>query len=177
MIQVFQVENAACSFLSATENNGPTLYIYEYQIPVVAESKFPGVTFDQKLSFTPHMKYLQAKCLKTLNLLKVLTHTNWGAGRSTLLYRYCSLIRSKLDYGSIVYGSARKSYLQMLDSMHHQGLSLASGAFRTSPVSSLYVRAGEPSLWLCRKTSLFSMPSDLLPIHFHHSFRNIKKET
>ena len=69
----------------------------------------------------------------------------------TLLHLYRSLIRSKLDYGSIVYGSARKSYLQMLDTVHNQGLRLALGAFRTSPISSLNVEADEPSLWLRRE--------------------------
>ena len=34
----------------------------------------------------------------------------------------------------------------MLDPIHHQGLRLALGAFRTSPVASLYVEAEEPSL-------------------------------
>ena len=52
-------------------------------------------------------------------------------------------MRSKLDYGCIVYGSARPSYLKMLNTLHHQGLRLALGAFRTSPVDSLYVEAGE----------------------------------
>ena len=84
--------------------------------------------------------------LRALNLLKVLSHTSWGADRFTLLHLYGSLVRSKLDYGSIVYGSARKSYLQILDTVHHQGLRLALGAFRTSPVTSLYVEADEPSL-------------------------------
>ena len=94
---------------------------------------------------------MKAKCLNALNLLKVLSHTNWGADRTTLLPLYRSLIRSKLDYGSIVYGSARKSYLQMVDTVHNQGLRLALGAFRTSPVSSLNVEADEPSLWLRRE--------------------------
>ena len=94
---------------------------------------------------------MKAKCLKALNLLKVLSHTSWGADRTTLLHLYRSLIRSKLDYGSIVYGYARKSYLQMLDSIHHQGFRLALGAFRTSPVSSLYVEEDEPPLWLRRE--------------------------
>ena len=62
-----------------------------------------------------------------------------------------SLIRSKLYYGSIVYGSARKSYLQMWDTVYNQGLRLALGAFRTSPVSRLNVEADEPSLWLRRE--------------------------
>ena len=132
-------------------HNDPVLYIYGSQIPVVAESKFLGVIFDKKLSFIPHIKYLKVKCLKALNLLKVLSHTSWGADRTTLLHLYRSLIRSKLDYGSIVYGSARKSYLQMLDTVHNQGLRLALGAFRTSPVSSLNVEADEPSLWLRRE--------------------------
>ena len=132
-------------------HDDPELYLYGSLIPVVDDFKFIGLIFDRKLSFIPHIKYLKAKCLKALNLLKVLSHTNWGADRTVLLQLYRSLIRSKLDYGSIVYGSARKSYLMMLDTVHHQGLRLALGAFRTSPVESLYVEAEEPSLYLRRE--------------------------
>ena len=39
----------------------------------------------------------------------------------------------------------------MLDTVHHQGLRLALGAFRTSPIESLYVEADKPSLYLCRE--------------------------
>ena len=46
----------------------------------------------------------------------------------------------------MVYGSTRDSYLKSLDSVHHQGLRIALGAFRTSPVYSLYAEAGECSL-------------------------------
>ena len=132
-------------------HNDPVLYLYGSPIPVVEHSKFLGVIFDRKLSFIPHIRYVKAKCLKALNLMKVLSNTSWGADRSTLLYLYLSLIRSKLAYGSIVYGSTRKSYLQTLDSVHHQGLPLALGAFRTSPITSLYVEADEPSLYLRRE--------------------------
>ena len=45
----------------------------------------------------------------------------------------------------------RKSYLQMFDPIHNQGLRLALGAFRTSPVASLYVEADEPSLYSRRE--------------------------
>ena len=86
-----------------------------------------------------------------MNLLKVLSHTSWGADRTTLLKLYRSLARSKLDYGCIIYVSARKSYLQNLDPIHNQGLRLALGAFRTSPVASLYVEADEPSLYSRRE--------------------------
>ena len=129
----------------------PELFLDGTKIPVVTEAKFLGVIFDRKLSFIPHLKYLKAKCLKALNLLKVISNTDWGADRQVLLRLYRTLIRSKLDYGCVIYGSARKSYLQMLDTIHHQGLRIALGAFRTSPVESLYVEANEPSLYARRE--------------------------
>ena len=55
-------------------HDNPQLYLYGSLIPVVDEAKFLGVIFDRKLSFIPHIKYLKAKCLKALNLLKVLSH-------------------------------------------------------------------------------------------------------
>ena len=94
--------------------------------------------------------YYHSKCLKALDIIKVLSSTKWGADTRVLLRLYRALIRSKLDYGSQVYGSARgsarKSYIQKLDTVHHQGLRLAMGAFRTSPIQSLYVLSQEPSL-------------------------------
>ena len=107
------------------QHDDPVLHLYGSPIPVVEESKFLGILFDRKLSFIPHIKYLKAECLKASNLLKVLSHTSWGADQTTLLKLYRSLVRSKLDYGCIIYGSARKSYLQMLDPIHNQGLRLA----------------------------------------------------
>lgn len=129
----------------------PNLTIYGSQIPVVEEVKFLGLIFDKKLTFIPHINYLRTKCLKALNILKVLSNTNWGSDCPVLINLYRSLIRSKLDYGSIVYGSARKSYLKKLDTIHHQGLRLALGAFRTSPVESLYAETNEPSLYIRRE--------------------------
>ena len=72
----------------------------------------------------------------------------WGADRKVLLRFYRALIRSKLDYGS-----ARKSYIKRLDTVHTQCLPLCLGAFRTSPVQSLYVEANESPLDM-RRTRL-----------------------
>ena len=89
------------------------------------------------------MKYLKSRCLKALDIIRVVANQEWGADKYVLLNIYRSLIRSKLDYACIVYGSARPSYLKILNTVHHQGLRLALGAFRTSPIESLYVEAGE----------------------------------
>ena len=78
--------------------------------------------------------------MKALDIIKVVANQEWGADKTVLLNLYRSLIRSKLDYGCIVYGSARPSYLKMLNTVHHQGLRLALGAFRTSPVEAFMLK-------------------------------------
>ena len=127
-------------------HDDPVLTLDGQPILVVEETKFLGVIFDKKLTFIPHIKKLKAKCQKALNLLRVVAHTDWGADRTILLNLYRTFVRLKLDDGCIVYGSARPSYLKTLDTIHHQGIRLALGAFRTSPARSLLVEANESSL-------------------------------
>ena len=66
-----------------------------------------------------------------------------GCRSNYILKLYLSLVRSKLDYGCIVYGSASKTALAKLDPVHNQGPPLSLGAFRSSPVESLFVEAHE----------------------------------
>ena len=80
----------------------PELKLGGVQIPVVKEVKFLGVWFDSKLNFITHLKYVKAKCVKALNLLKVVSNKDWGGDRKTLLRIYRSHIRSKMDYACIV---------------------------------------------------------------------------
>ena len=64
----------------------PVFNIYGSLIPVVEEAKFLSLMFDKKLSFIPHIKALKAKCLKALDVLKVLSNTNWGGGGVVLSF-------------------------------------------------------------------------------------------
>ena len=52
---------------------------------------------------------------------RVVGHTDWEADRIVLLRMYRALVRSKLDYGCIVYGSARQSVLKPLDHIPEAG--------------------------------------------------------
>ena len=101
--------------------------------------------------FVPHLCYFRQKCRKALNLLRVVAHAKWGSDETTLLHLYRSLIRSKLDYGTIIYGSPTKSYLRRLDPIQNQALRLCLGAFRTSPATSLHVEANEMPIELRRR--------------------------
>ena len=132
-------------------HHDPELKLDDHTIPVVDQYKYLGIIFDRKLTFIPHIKHLRIKCNKAIQMLRVIAHTNWGADRKTLIKIYRTLIRSKIDYGCFIYGSARKSYLKELETIHHQGLRLALGAFSTSPVESLYTEANETPLPIRRQ--------------------------
>ena len=96
----------------------PSILLDKNLIKVVTETKFLGVIFDRTLSYSSHVNYLKTNCLKALDILKVVGHTNWGADKKTLLYLYRALVRSKLDYGCIVYGAASNNILKKLDPIH-----------------------------------------------------------
>ena len=57
----------------------PQLELDKSPIPVVEETKFLGVYFERKLSFIPHLRYVKKKGIKALNILKVISHTEWEA--------------------------------------------------------------------------------------------------
>ena len=139
----------------------PDLYINNKKLEVRVQARFLGVIFDRKLNFLPHVKDLRIRCMKALRALKVLANPVWGADSTILLQLYRTLVRSKLDYASFIYGSARKYVIERLDPVHHQGLRLALGAFRTSPVQSLLAEADEPSLQLRRRKLALQYTSKL----------------
>ena len=157
----------ACGFRFSTEKTvavhfcrtrgvhpDPDLFLYGKRIPCREEARFLGLTFDRRLTWVPHLRSVKTSCLQALNLLKVLSHTTWGADRGTLLYLHETLILSKLEYGSEVYSSATSARLRMLDAVHHAGVRLATGAFRSSPIPSLLVDAGCLPLQLRRRSNI-----------------------
>ena len=108
----------------------------------------------------------------------MIAHTEWGAGRGTLQQLCRSLIRSKLDYGSFIYQSARMINSKILNPICHGGLRLVLGAFRRSPVESLYAKANEaPANIRSNKlatqyyANLKSCPNN--PAAFHPRYRGL----
>jgi len=76
MVLNSQLQNLCAFFNFCKFHLDPQLYLNGYLVPVVEEVKFPGIIFDRKLSFLPHLRYLKNKCTKALNLLRVVAHTS-----------------------------------------------------------------------------------------------------
>ena len=169
---IFSIDKTHCVHFCRVRgiHPDPEIFINQRQISILDTARFLGVTFDKKITFLPHILNLRTRCDKSLNILKVLSNTSWGADRISLLKIYRAIIRSKMDYGCQTYGSACSTYLKKLDTVHHSALRICSGAFRTSPVVSLYVDCVEPPLYLIREKLSLELFYRILS-HPHHPLR------
>lgn len=57
--------------------------------------------------------------------MQVLSNTSWDADHDAMLRIYRAIIRLKMDYACSVNGSAHRSVLKKLDTVHH----FCSGTF------------------------------------------------
>ncbi len=153
-------------------HSDPILYLGGNQLPFTDSARFLGLTFDKSLTWRSHIRTLQTRCVSPLNLLRIRSDTSWGADRITLLRLYRALIRSALDYGSEVYGSAAPSTLRPINSIHHAGIRLSTGAYRTSRIECILADAGEPSLKIRRDILLASYGAKVSGL-FNHPCRRI----
>lgn len=116
----------------------------------VKEFKFLGVWMDERVTWNCHINKVASNCEKVMNILRSLAGSGWGAERDTLFMIYQAMIRSKLDYGCIIFGAAAKTTLAKLDRVQAKALRACSGAFRTTPIPALLVEMGEMPLRIRR---------------------------
>ena len=115
-------------------------------LKLVTEKKFLGMIFDQKLSWDLHIAKIKNKSISSLNLLKTIASSKCKTSSDILLNVYKSLILSKIEYGSQAYSTAAPVLLNELDPIHNQALRICLGAFKTTPLESLYVESNINSL-------------------------------
>ena len=89
----------------------PDIFINWRQISISDTACSLDNIFDT-ITFLPHIFNLRTKWDKSLNILKVLSNTSWGADRLSLLEIYQAITRSKTNYVCQIYGSAGTSYLK-----------------------------------------------------------------
>ena len=79
---------------------------------------------------------------RTLNILKYLSHPTRGCRRKRLFPLFTAQVRFILDYGAPIYGLAPHLQLSLLDTVQNAAIRYCTGAFCTSPASSLNAEAG-----------------------------------
>ena len=121
-----------------------TIRISDTLLTVEESTKFLTMWWDSHLSFKEHISALKTQCKEALNLIRVVAHLKWGGVSDTLLMLYRTILRSKLDYGYIAYGTASNTDSRQLGSIHNARLKLALGRILHQP-SLQYVDGGQRS--------------------------------
>lgn len=146
-------EKSAIMFFTRHRLNTTTdsINLSGYYIPIVSHYKYLGMILDNKLLWTKHIKYIKDKCEKGINMLKCVSKKKWGADATISLMFYRSYIRSVIDYGSVLYGSASNTNLLILDRIQYKSIRICIGAMKSSPCNAILAEAQEPPLALRRQ--------------------------
>lgn len=125
------------------------VFIWMNTIICIIRSKSSWILFMGFLNFWNHrIKSLIANISPSFNLIKMLLSTYWGGDPLILSILYKFAIRSKLDYGSALYGSVSKNHLHHIERFHNTCIRLIIKAFFSTPTSALCVETKIPPLFI-----------------------------
>jgi hypothetical protein len=96
--------------------------LFGVTIPNQKNPKFIGVKFDERLTFSQHITEIKIKCLKRLNLIKILSHKSWHLNFKTLKTIYQALVRSLMEYSAFVSVIISKTNLAYLQSIQNRAI-------------------------------------------------------
>ena len=120
----------------------------------VSQFRFLGLLFDSHLTWRPHCMALRERCAKDLRLLRIVSSRGWGADSVTLRSLYISLIRSKLQYGSLLFHTSARTTLEILDRIQYAAARIILGVLQCTPVFLLESASYLMPLTFCRQLSL-----------------------
>lgn len=111
------------------------------RIPSKKEIKYLGILIDERLSWTPHIHWIQKKGKKILNILRSLVGTTWGMGSEAIKTIYNVAVVPAITYGAEIWGAAaiKNRNRQILNSIQRPALISMTKAYRTSPTNGLQV--------------------------------------
>lgn len=109
------------------------MYLFKHLFTIRNSNKTLTLNFlDNKLTW----KSLKRKASIRLNVIKLLADHEWGANKDVLVK---TMVRSVVDYGSIIYSQSNKSTLKSLDIIENTAMRIITCALRTSLIVSLEI--------------------------------------
>jgi hypothetical protein len=96
--------------------------LFGVDIPNDKTPKFLGVKFDERLTFSQHITEIKTKCLKRLNLIKIISNRSWHVNFQTLKTIYQALVRSLMEYSAFISVLISKTNLAHLQSIQNRAI-------------------------------------------------------
>ena len=141
-------KSAALLFTKKRKNKQVSLILNNQTIEVKHQFKYLGIIFQENGLYNAHFRYVHDKCLKRINLLRMLKGTSWGVSKDPLLCIYRALIRPIIEYGMEIYFNSSDSTLKQIEKIQTECLRICAGAMRSTPINCLQVHCNEMSLKL-----------------------------
>lgn len=149
-----KVNSEKCAVLNFRKGFGTVKFeikLNDAVIPFIYSYKYLGMTLDSTLSFSDHILKMSMVCKKSLDVIRYLSNKKWGSHPDSLLKIYSSMIRSRIDYGSTIYGNSGKTILKKVDTIQAAALRTAMGCLKSTPLNALLCEAGDFPLDIRRK--------------------------
>ena len=77
----------------------PALSLYGDLLSYYPHTKFLGITFDNRMTFTKHFQEILEGCNKKFHHLRILVDKKWGPSPTTILQIYKQCVRPIFEYG------------------------------------------------------------------------------
>ena len=77
------------------------LSLYGDLLLYYSQIKFPGVTFDNRMTFTKHVEEILERCNQKIHRLTILVNKMWGPSPTTILQMYKQCVGPIYEYGIV----------------------------------------------------------------------------
>ena len=124
--------------------------------------------FDTRFTWNDHVAYIKVNASKYWIFCDV-CRIRHGEQVKSIIILYKSLIRSVIDYGSIIYDSAESNITCKLDKLQNQCLRTCCGALKSTPINAIQNYCGIIPLNLQRKSLQLKYISKVYIEKDHHN--------
>jgi hypothetical protein len=82
--------------------NSLNIKLYNVKLDKSKNPTFLGLRFDAGMNFNNQINYIIERCYSRLNCIKILSQKNFKLTKDTLVQIYIALVRSVMEYSSII---------------------------------------------------------------------------
>lgn len=160
-------DKSTCVCFTNKFHDNLNIQIDNVKIKTEPYQKYLGMWMDHKLKFKKHITETVFKIRKKTNILKMLSKKNGGAHPQVMLQINKSLVRSHIDYGISIYGSACKTDLNRIQVAQNVGLRLSLRLLKSTPNHVVLAETGELPVDL--RASILTLKETAKTLYFRNS--------
>jgi hypothetical protein len=163
-IKINEDKTRAIYFSHRIRPPGSPLTLNGRNIPFVNSVKYPGVNFDKKIAWKPHIEIIEARAFRTfIRLYLLFKSERLSANIEMTLHK--ALIRSVMTYASPAWEFAADTYLIKLQRLQNKVLRTIGNSSRRTPVREIHMAFHLPYVYdymtkLCRQQEEFILNHD-----------------